>query len=126
MRQSMRIIFQCLNKMPPGEIKIDDAKVSPPKRSEMKESMEALIHHFKLYTEGYTVPPGETYTAIEAPKVSFNNLCNIHHHVTIFDYIFLTVINIFKHRVKWAYIWFLMAQVNHTAAKLEHLVSIIL
>lgn len=70
MRQSMRIVFQCLNKMPPGEIKIDDAKVSPPKRSEMKESMEALIHHFKLYTEGYTVPPGETYTAIEAPKVS--------------------------------------------------------
>ena len=69
MRQSMRIVFQCLNKMPPGEIKIDDAKVSPPKRSEMKESMEALIHHFKLYTEGYTVPPGETYTAIEAPKV---------------------------------------------------------
>jgi len=69
MRQSMRIVFQCLNKMPPGEIKIDDAKISPPKRSEMKESMEALIHHFKLYTEGYAVPPGETYTAIEAPKV---------------------------------------------------------
>lgn len=69
MRQSMRIIEQCLNKMPSGEIKIDDAKISPPKRSEMKESMEALIHHFKLYTEGYTVPPGETYTAIEAPKV---------------------------------------------------------
>ena len=69
MRQSMHIVLQCLNKMPPGEIKIDDAKVSPPKRSEMKESMEALIHHFKLYTEGYTVPPGETYTAIEAPKV---------------------------------------------------------
>jgi len=68
MRQSMRIVLQCLNKMPAGEIKIDDAKVSPPKRSEMKESMEALIHHFKLYTEGYTVPPGETYTAIEAPK----------------------------------------------------------
>ena len=69
MRQSLRIIEQCLNKMPPGEIKIDDAKISPPKRSEMKESMEALIHHFKLYTEGYSVPPGETYTAIEAPKV---------------------------------------------------------
>jgi len=68
MRQSLRIIEQCLNKMPTGEIKIDDAKVSPPKRSEMKESMEALIHHFKLYTEGYNVPPGETYTAIEAPK----------------------------------------------------------
>jgi len=68
MRQSIRIVEQCLNKMPLGEIKIDDAKVSPPKRVEMKESMEALIHHFKLYTEGYNVPPGETYTAIEAPK----------------------------------------------------------
>ena len=70
MRQSMRIIDQCLNKMPAGEIKVDDAKISPPKRAEMKESMESLIHHFKLYTEGYTVPPGSTYTAIEAPKVS--------------------------------------------------------
>jgi len=68
MRQSLKIIEQCLNKMPPGEVKIDDAKVSPPRRSEMKESMEALIHHFKLYTEGYNVPPGDTYTAIEAPK----------------------------------------------------------
>ena len=68
MRQSLHIIEQCLNKMPAGEIKIDDAKISPPKRSEMKESMKALIHHFKLYTEGYNVPPGETYTAIEAPK----------------------------------------------------------
>uniref|UniRef100_A0A2K6LU80 NADH dehydrogenase [ubiquinone] iron-sulfur protein 2, mitochondrial n=1 Tax=Rhinopithecus bieti TaxID=61621 RepID=A0A2K6LU80_RHIBE len=68
MRQSLRIIAQCLNKMPPGEIKVDDAKVSPPKRAEMKTSMESLIHHFKLYTEGYQVPPGATYTAIEAPK----------------------------------------------------------
>jgi len=68
MRQSMRIIHQCLNKMPEGEIKVDDAKISPPKRSEMKDSMEALIHHFKLYTEGYNVPPGCTYSAIEAPK----------------------------------------------------------
>jgi len=68
MRQSMRIIDQCINKMPAGEIKVDDAKISPPKRAEMKESMESLIHHFKLYTEGYTVPPGSTYTAIEAPK----------------------------------------------------------
>ncbi|KAK3749308.1 hypothetical protein QZH41_020089, partial [Actinostola sp. cb2023] len=68
MRQSLSIILQCLNKMPPGEIKIDDAKISPPKRSEMKDSMEALIHHFKLYTEGYQVPAGSTYTAIEAPK----------------------------------------------------------
>lgn len=68
MRQSIKIVEQCLNKMPPGEIKIDDAKISPPNRREMKESMESLIHHFKLYTEGYNVPPGETYTAIEAPK----------------------------------------------------------
>uniref|UniRef100_M3YS62 NADH dehydrogenase [ubiquinone] iron-sulfur protein 2, mitochondrial n=1 Tax=Mustela putorius furo TaxID=9669 RepID=M3YS62_MUSPF len=71
MRQSLRIISQCLNKMPPGEIKVDDAKVSPPKRAEMKTSMESLIHHFKLYTEGYQVPPGATYTAIEAPKGEF-------------------------------------------------------
>ncbi|XP_017716300.1 PREDICTED: NADH dehydrogenase [ubiquinone] iron-sulfur protein 2, mitochondrial [Rhinopithecus bieti] len=71
MRQSLRIIAQCLNKMPPGEIKVDDAKVSPPKRAEMKTSMESLIHHFKLYTEGYQVPPGATYTAIEAPKGEF-------------------------------------------------------
>ncbi|XP_078393840.1 NADH dehydrogenase [ubiquinone] iron-sulfur protein 2, mitochondrial, partial [Cetorhinus maximus] len=71
MRQSLRIILQCLNKMPAGEIKVDDAKVSPPKRSEMKTSMESLIHHFKLYTEGFQVPPGVTYTAIEAPKGEF-------------------------------------------------------
>eukprot|EP00914_Ancora_sagittata_P018668 GHVO01037005.1.p1 GENE.GHVO01037005.1~~GHVO01037005.1.p1 ORF type:complete len:464 (+),score=60.74 GHVO01037005.1:39-1430(+) len=71
MRQSVRIIEQCLNKMPPGEIKCDDAKVVPPKRVEMKNSMEALIHHFKLYSEGYNVPPGSTYTAIEAPKGEF-------------------------------------------------------
>ena len=69
MRQSLRIIHQCLNKMPEGEIKIDDTKVCPPSRKEMKDSMEALIHHFKLFTEGVQVPPGSTYTAIEAPKV---------------------------------------------------------
>lgn len=68
MRQSLRIIEQCLNKMPEGEVRIDDAKICPPRRAEMKESMEALIHHFKLYTEGFVVPPGSTYTAIEAPK----------------------------------------------------------
>lgn len=68
MRESLRIIEQCLNKMPPGEIRTDDNKVVPPKRGEMKESMEALIHHFKLFTEGFQVPPGATYTAIEAPK----------------------------------------------------------
>ncbi|XP_071959611.1 NADH dehydrogenase [ubiquinone] iron-sulfur protein 2, mitochondrial-like [Antedon mediterranea] len=71
MRQSLRICLQALNKMPEGEIKVDDHKVSPPKRAEMKESMESLIHHFKLYTEGFQVPPGTTYTAIEAPKGEF-------------------------------------------------------
>ncbi|VEL08773.1 unnamed protein product [Protopolystoma xenopodis] len=53
MRQSINIIIQCMNKMPAGEVKLDDAKISPPSRAEMKESMEALIHHFKLFTEGY-------------------------------------------------------------------------
>eukprot|EP00123_Amoebidium_parasiticum_P013675 comp22091_c1_seq1/m.32216 comp22091_c1_seq1/g.32216 ORF comp22091_c1_seq1/g.32216 comp22091_c1_seq1/m.32216 type:complete len:467 (-) comp22091_c1_seq1:364-1764(-) len=71
MRQSLSIIHQCLNQMPEGEIKVDDAKICPPKRAEMKESMEALIHHFKLFTEGYSVPAGSTYTAIEAPKGEF-------------------------------------------------------
>merc|ERR1712025_1139276 len=64
-------MIEAMNKMPPGEIKGDDAKVAPPKRSEMKMSMESLIHHFKLYTEGYQVPPGATYTAVEAPKGEF-------------------------------------------------------
>lgn len=68
MRQSLRIINQCLNDIPNGEIKVDDAKICPPKRAEMKSSMEALIHHFKLFSQGYHVPPGQTYTAIEAPK----------------------------------------------------------
>ncbi|EPS40585.1 hypothetical protein H072_5547 [Dactylellina haptotyla CBS 200.50] len=67
-RQSLRIIHQCLNKMPAGPVRTEDYKVTPPPRAAMKENMEALIHHFLLYTKGYTVPPGETYTAIEAPK----------------------------------------------------------
>ncbi|CAE6442161.1 unnamed protein product [Rhizoctonia solani] len=67
-RESLRIIHQCLNKMPTGVIKVDDYKLVPPPRASMKESMEALIHHFKLFSEGYSVPPGETYSAIEAPK----------------------------------------------------------
>nr|YP_010156479.1 NADH dehydrogenase subunit 7 [Laminaria rodriguezii]QQY84984.1 NADH dehydrogenase subunit 7 [Laminaria rodriguezii] len=71
MRQSLSIIYQCLNKMPEGSIKIDDAKISPPSRADVKQSMEALIHHFKLYTEGVTVPSGETYIATEAPKGEF-------------------------------------------------------
>ena len=58
-----------MNDMPEGDIKIDDAKISPPSRHEMKNSMEALIHQFKFYTQGFQVPPGSTYTVVEAPKV---------------------------------------------------------
>lgn len=71
MRQSLRIMQQCLEQMPDGPVRTDDPKVAPPRRAEMKQSMEALIHHFKLYTEGYHVPAGETYTAVEAPKGEF-------------------------------------------------------
>jgi NADH dehydrogenase (ubiquinone) Fe-S protein 2 len=71
MRQSLRIINQCINKIPKGPIKVDDNKISPPSRAHMKQSMESLIHHFKLFTEGFTVPAGETYTALEAPKGEF-------------------------------------------------------
>jgi NADH-quinone oxidoreductase subunit D len=71
MRQSTRIMKQCIEKMPAGPVISDDKKVVPPKRGEMKRSMEALIHHFKLYTEGYHVPAGEVYAAIEAPKGEF-------------------------------------------------------
>ncbi len=71
MRQSLRIMRQCLDKMPAGPIKVQNSKVAPPKRQDMKRSMEALINHFKLYTEGYHVPAGETYTAVEAPKDEF-------------------------------------------------------
>lgn len=71
MRQSLNIIQQCLNNMPVGEIKIDDNKIVPPSRTEMKDSMEALIHHFKFFTEGFQVPPGSCYVPIEAPKGEF-------------------------------------------------------
>jgi NADH-quinone oxidoreductase subunit D len=71
MRQSLRIVEQCLARLKPGPVKIQDNKIAPPKRSEMKRSMEALIHHFKLYTEGYHVPEGATYTVTEAPKGEF-------------------------------------------------------
>ncbi len=71
MYESIKIMKQCLEKMPKGNIKMNDYKVSPPPRAEMKSSMEALIHHFKLYTEGYHVPAGETYTCVEAPKGEF-------------------------------------------------------
>ena len=71
MRQSLRIIMQCVNEMPQGLVKVDDRKITPPSRSQIKQSMESLIHHFKHYTEGFTVPAGETYTAVEAPKGEF-------------------------------------------------------
>ena len=71
MRQSLRLIMECLQEMPQGIIKSDDRKITPPSRSQMKQSMESLIHHFKLYTEGFAVPAGETYTAVEAPKGEF-------------------------------------------------------
>jgi NADH-quinone oxidoreductase subunit D len=70
-RQSARIMKQCLAEMPNGPIASDDRKVVPPRRAEMKSSMEALIHHFKLYTEGFHVPAGEVYVATESPKGEF-------------------------------------------------------
>ena len=70
-RQSARIIKQCLAEMPEGPVASDDRKVVPPRRGEMKQSMEALIHHFKLYTEGFHVPAGEVYVATESPKGEF-------------------------------------------------------
>jgi NADH-quinone oxidoreductase subunit D len=73
MRQSNRIIKQCVDwlRANPGPVMVKNFKVAPPSRAEMKESMEALIHHFKLFTEGYGVPAGETYCAVEAPKGEF-------------------------------------------------------
>ncbi len=71
MRQSNNIMIQCLEKMPAGPVMSEDHKVAPPRRAEMKKSMEALIHHFKLYTEGYHVPAGQAYAAVEAPKGEF-------------------------------------------------------
>ena len=68
MRQSLRIIMQALNEMPEGVVKMDDRKLTPPSRVQMKQSMESLIHHFKLYTEGFHVPSSEAYAAVEAPK----------------------------------------------------------
>jgi NADH-quinone oxidoreductase subunit D len=71
MRESLKIMAQCLDQMPAGPIKLQDRKITPPRRAELKRSMEALIHHFKLYTEGFHVPSGETYAAVEAPKGEF-------------------------------------------------------
>jgi NADH:ubiquinone oxidoreductase subunit D len=71
MRESLRIIRFCVNNMPEGLVNSDDKKVTPPSRLEMKNSMEALIHHFKYFTEGFNVPKGRTYTSTEAPKGEF-------------------------------------------------------
>ena len=71
MRQSVHLIQQVLSQMPEGPVMTEDRKIAPPSRAEMKTSMEAMIHHFKLYTEGYHVPAGETYTVVEAPKGEF-------------------------------------------------------
>ena len=71
MRQSLFIINEILNKIPYGDVRLNDNKVIPPSRFKMKTDMESLIHHFKLYTEGFTVPKDEVYTAIEAPKGEF-------------------------------------------------------
>ena len=73
LRQSVRIIAQCVDwlRKNPGPVMVDDRKVRPPRREEMKGDMESLIHHFKLFTEGYSVPEGETYAAVEAPKGEF-------------------------------------------------------
>ena len=71
MRQSIAIIEQCLKKLPVGPSISDDPRIVPPKRNQMKSSMESLINHFKLFTEGFHVPKGETYTCVEAPKGEF-------------------------------------------------------
>jgi NADH-quinone oxidoreductase subunit D len=73
MRQANRIIRQCIDwlRANPGPVMIDDHKLVPPQREEMKEDMESLIHHFKLFTEGFCIPEGETYAAVEAPKGEF-------------------------------------------------------
>ena len=71
MRQSIRIINQCLNKIPNGDIKVTNNKITPPNRALMKSSMESLIHHFKFYSEGILVSSNEIYSAVEAPKGEF-------------------------------------------------------
>jgi NADH:ubiquinone oxidoreductase subunit D len=71
MRQSLSLIGQCLDQMPAGPSKADNQKVTPPSRLQLKQSMEALIHHFKLFTVGYVVAAGQTYVAAESPKGEF-------------------------------------------------------
>ena len=71
MRQSVEIIKNCIDRMPSGPVKSIDGKITPPPKKELRRSMEAVIHHFKLFSEGFRVPEGEIYTAVEAPKGEF-------------------------------------------------------
>lgn len=71
MRQSLKIILQCINKIPNGPVKIDNKKITPPTRADIKTSMESLIHHFRLYSKGFVIGSGETYVGVEAPKGEF-------------------------------------------------------
>jgi NADH-quinone oxidoreductase subunit D len=71
MRQSVKIIEQCISKIESGAVCVNDKRISPPKKSDAKENMEDLINHFKLFTEGYNVPQGQCYVAVEAPKGEF-------------------------------------------------------
>jgi NADH:ubiquinone oxidoreductase subunit D len=71
MRQSLRIMYQCLNELPGGAVKVNNKKFTSPSRGTLKYSMESLIHHFKLYSEGFPVPKGDSYQSIEAPKGEF-------------------------------------------------------
>jgi NADH dehydrogenase (ubiquinone) Fe-S protein 2 len=71
MKQSLQIIESCIDSIPNGHIKNNDLKITPPSRTDLKQSMEALIHHFKMYTSGFVIRSNETYTANEAPKGEF-------------------------------------------------------
>jgi NADH:ubiquinone oxidoreductase subunit D len=71
MKEPLNILSQCLNKIPHGLVKTTDAKLCPPSKIELKQSMEALIHHFKIYTNGISIPSNETYVSTEAPKGEF-------------------------------------------------------
>ena len=76
MRESIKIIKDCIKKCHQGPVKSIDGKITPPKKEDLKNSMESLIHHFKLFSEGLELPEGEVYTAVEAPKGEFGVLSN--------------------------------------------------
>ncbi len=80
MREATKIMKQCIDKMPPGPVVAQDHKITPPRRAEMKTSMEALIHHFKLYTEGFHVPAGESYAAVGSAQGRIRRLSGGRRH----------------------------------------------